>query len=111
MNVNSVNQMTFTGKIAQTKNGNEYNKTNSGKKVGIATGLGLTAFRAIKQRAQLKGFLSIVNNKAIKAIAFAGGILLGTAINVGIFLGLGAIADAIINKIRRNKADKKAEQA
>lgn len=38
MSIQSVNAINFTGKTAQTKNGNEYEKTNAGKYTGMGVG-------------------------------------------------------------------------
>lgn len=100
MNVNSLNSMTFMGKIAQTKNGNEYEKSNEGKKYVPVIG------------AAAIGTATLVSKnyrKLLSASQFPGGgagILLYT---LGIMLGIGAIVDGAINKTRRKDSDKFAQ--
>ena len=95
--VNNIAQTSFTGKIKTTKNGNQYEKTNSGKKV--LTGLvaaGWAGASAILSKGQgfKNGFAPtfvILGLYALPAMANA-------------FLA-GAIIDGLRNKHARKSAD------
>jgi hypothetical protein len=121
---------TFKGNIKNTKSGNEYKKTNMGKLIGALSlvGAAVTGYLvtsaisaknlgcSFKEAAKLKmsnatstykptvknGRLGVVKSpaKAAPILALAGGLLLAVG------LGLGAIVDACVNKVRKNKADK-----
>jgi len=121
MNVSSVNQMAFTGKITKTKNGNEYKKSNAGKLTGTILTTGIAGYfvhlinknraemiKYCKERLIQKGMDSsdIYVNKLVRKSPVVVGVLF-----IAVGLGAGAVVDAIINKVRRNKADKKAVQA
>ena len=45
MNVSGVNSVAFAGQRQITKKGNEYEKTNTGKKVGLLVGVGIETLR------------------------------------------------------------------
>jgi len=97
MQVAAVNNTSFTSKIKTTRNGNMYEKTNSGKKV--LTGLALGAWVAggallSKGESLRKGFfpvMGLLSGIALPATAIA-------------FLS-GAVIDGLRNKHARNSAD------
>ena len=97
--INNIAQTSFTGKIKTSKNGNQYEKTNSGKKV--LPGIVAAAWAAgglILGRGNLeatKGWLTVLGLKAIPSMATA-------------FLA-GAIIDGLRNKHARKSADKVAQ--
>ncbi|MFA7659443.1 MAG: hypothetical protein WCY19_08420 [Candidatus Gastranaerophilaceae bacterium] len=130
MSVSGVNSVAFAGKIKATKQGNEYEKSNEGKKyyplVAVA---GLTAegllgigeikkalnsnvldryFKDLNLENSLFGPLKPVETKMSKGkiAGLATGFLIATA---GVAVGFGAILDAIINKTRKKDADKFAQ--
>ena len=110
---------------ATTKNGNQYKKTSVGKYIGATYGLvAATAssilvlnmpktsvirkFIPLRKKLINSGFSKIEAKKLINNSAkcgFVGGI-------IGVIAGytaIGVIGDAIVNKIRAKKADKRAE--
>lgn len=118
MNVNSINSVAFT---AKTKNGNEYNKTFAGLKTGLilgAIGTPLTGFVYGLKNGQKMDFISVANETATRAykmsakeasrILLKKEFLVFAAAVTGITTILGLLTDVIINKVRRNKADKQA---
>lgn len=112
---------------ATTKNGNQYKKTNVGKYVGAAMGVGAATIsvsevnkmpkinilrKFVSARTEMinNGFTKIAANKVIRNLYRVG--IVGGFIAVGlIYTGLGAVADAFVNKYRANKADKMAINA
>ena len=128
----SIQAVSF-GKQALTKKGAPYEKTNLGGKIGAAVGAGYATYAGVKEVKGLRSLnalkfkemyemyksvmpteclefvpkfkdyaLSTLNT--IKKIApFTIGIFAGLSILAG--FGIGKIADAIVNKVRRNKAD------
>lgn len=107
-----VSKISFTG-LAQTKKGNLYNKTNTGKNIGTIAGLGAGALIATTSTKAQLGALEIATKltknvmklpTTTKVVLAAGVLLLGLAGRL-----LGAIPDRIVNKSRIAKADAKAE--
>ncbi len=96
---------------AKTRNGNDYKKSQIGKLSGLVAGAGFAGYglyKGIKQGVFKEGFKEFgKQGKLAKNFVLA--------FTIGVFaltgLGLGAIVDAIINSVRRNKADEKAEEA
>lgn len=120
MSVSAVNSVSFAGKTKQTKKGNDYNKTKTAKIAGAAVGFlaipTASVFVAMKGGANLKNsvggiFAAYFTKNGIwidrKIAALCLG---GLALTTFIGFGLGAGIDAIINKVRRNKADKIANK-
>lgn len=129
MIVNAINSTTFSGKIKTTKNGNEYEKSNEGKKfvplvgltgLAVSTGAGLVTFKKDElfkkmleetkqndfEREVFDTFkTSLRANKKVLVLGGAAGLVAIAAVSIGI----GAIFDAMINKTRRKDADKFAE--
>lgn len=107
MSVNGVNSVSFAGKTAMTEKGNEYKKSNEGKKLfpllglagfGISTAINPSYINIPKEQGGLGG------------MKYKGLIIAGSAIgSAAICLGYGAITDMFINKARRKDADKFAE--
>ena len=97
--INNASQTSFTSKIKTTKNGNQYDKTNAGKK--ILTGLTAGAWvagSALVGRLGGAGFITTLTGFSYLAIpAMASSFLTG------------AIIDGIINKHARKSADKVAK--
>ena len=108
MNVGSVNSVGFTGKISKTKNGNGYEKSNEAKKYLSLIALPLAGVNVATNSTDvteiIDGFKAMPTKQMKIAVALAG--VVGM---VGATIGVGAIFDAIINKKRRNDADKFAE--
>ena len=107
-----VNKISFTG-LAQTKKGNLYNKSNTGKNLGTIAGLGAGAVLATTSAKVQMGALELatkLTKNVMKLPGITKVILVGGALALGL-VGrlLGAIPDSIINKSRRAKADTKAE--
>lgn len=109
MNVSSINQVAFTSKVATTKKGNEYKKTNLGTKIGSGLGVGLMSLQLFRVRAVVKNAFKKAPGVKAKA-GFVVGMSIATAINVLLFGAPGLIIDSIVNKVRRNKADKVADK-
>lgn len=105
------NNQIFSGKIKKTEKGNEYEKSNEGKKYAplcmfASTGISMAIDKALDKFSPA-GYLLFEakngNKNAYAAIA-------GTVVIIGaISIGIGAIIDAIINKTRRNDTDKFAK--
>ncbi|MCM1338417.1 MAG: hypothetical protein NC191_01960 [Muribaculaceae bacterium] len=104
-----VNNVSFTG-LKQTKNGNIYQKKNTGKRIGTAVGLiggyalsqhPSVQFKAIEKSAEL----------ALTKLPLHSSVLLGAGVLAITLLcrGLGSIPDFFINRHRKAQADKKAE--
>lgn len=128
----SIQAVSF-GKQAITKKGNQYEKTNLGGKIGATVGAGYATYVGAKTVQALKKLnvdefviilkeslanmaeeakeilpnIEIYAAKTIKKIKIASiptiAIFAGLSILAG--FGVGKIADAITNKVRRNKAD------
>lgn len=110
---------------ATTKNGNQYKKTNVGKIVGAA--LGVTSAATACMLAPKTPSISILRKmvdarqqllasgctkeaaKKVLSRTFKAGFVGGMVGAVLGYIGIGAITDAIVNKIRANKADKIAK--
>lgn len=93
------------GSNAYTDKGNQYNKTNMGKKIGtVGLAAGTTALSVIGG-----GFKKETIELASKTLGskgkYLGMFVLGLAMWTAIGTGVGAIVDAVINKTRKNKAD------
>ncbi len=104
-----VSSVSFAGRLAQTKKGNTYEKTNTGKRIGTVVGLlGGGAFTASGLGALTAALLASRVAKGNKIIAATYGIMAAfVAAATLIGRGLGAIPDAIINHSRKSKADNK----
>lgn len=128
----SIQAVSF-GKQALTKKGAPYEKTNLGGKIGAAVGAGYATYAGVKTVKVLKNLdvkeLASVFMESMADMAggseelirksqdYAAKIIKKTKIaaipSIAIFAGLsilagfgiGKIADAIVNKVRRNKAD------
>lgn len=112
---------------ATTKNGNQYKKTNVGKYIGAALGMSAATIavsevnkmpkinvlrKFVSGRTEMinNGLTKIAANKAIRNLYRVG--IVGGFITVGlIYTGLGAVADAFVNRYRANKADETAKKA
>lgn len=120
MNIQKISVIPFS---AKTDEGNYYKKSNAGKLTGIAGGIGFASYSIYKAKQIMntpefkkeieKPFKELsLPQKDIKKYMKLGNNI-GFGITIAIFatigLGLGAIADAIINSYRRNKADELAE--
>lgn len=95
MQVGAINNQAFGGKIKETKNGNEYEKSNEGKKyypVLAAVGMGLN-FATDNYAAKMFKLKPISNAIGLGVVA----------------VGVGAIVDAFANKTSRQDADRFAE--
>ena len=136
MNTESVNSIAFAGKTKTTKNGNEYKKTKAAKvTMGLIGAAGASAtvyssFNYIKKDNALKSIILNVCKQSYRSVcekfsnlpnakqpmAFKkyvkSSIGLGSvaliAASAGIFTGIGAIIDGIVNHHRAKKADKAA---
>ena len=103
-----VSSVSFAGRLAQTKKGNTYEKTNTGKRIGTVVGL---AGGGIAARTDIVQFCSAVTAsrflKGGKAVAATYGIL-GAIVAAATLAGraLGTIPDTIINSKRKAQADK-----
>ena len=121
----SIQAVSF-GKQAITKKGNQYEKTNLGGKIGALAGAGYATYDIIKSKKSLNAFKlrnmyeqAVANTpqkyaqftptfrefatltKKLVPVMF---VVVPSLIVLAGF-GLGKIADAITNKVRRNKAD------
>lgn len=112
MSIGSVNNVTFNGRLAQTKKGNTYEKTNTGKNIGTVTGLvGGTILAASNfgQTFAVLGGLRLSGKNLNKLGLITYGIIAaGVALTTLAGRALGAIPDAIINNKRKATADKTA---
>ncbi len=113
MSVNAVSP-SFTGQIATTKKGNQYEKTNTATKVGAGVAvLGeVTANFATKNSRQYlvesyKNLAKKIGNTKAKLV-FGGVATLMVAVGAGIGAFIGSIIDASLNKQRAAKADEAA---
>lgn len=96
--LNSIkNNPTFS---AMTDNGNEYQKTNAGKKAIPAVFAAQTL---------ISGAILAKASKGISKGVLAVGTVIGAAVMAVLGLGVGAIVDAISNRTIRKDADKYAE--
>ena len=86
---------------AYTKAGNPYNRTKNGRRLGTIAGLGVGTYAAVKV-AKDGSFLKTLK----KMVSFKTAKKLGKWGVIG--LAVGAVVDAITNKVRKNKADKAA---
>lgn len=128
MNVSGVNSVNFT---AKTDKGNDYKKTKAGKTTcGIigASLIGINAYKMqkkglfkkltnhideqIKKNADINEYIS-KNPKAniekfnkIFKKSIIGSFIATAAISFGLWVGIGAIIDGIVNHSRAKKADK-----
>ena len=93
----------LNGTYGYTKNQNQYKKSNIGKTIGTITGIGVFTpvanytMKDILKETPLGFKLPLIG--------------LSVAAYTGLFRLLGEGVDAIINKIRANKADKEAQKA
>lgn len=96
-----MNTTILNGTYGYTKNQNQYKKSNIGKTIGTITGAGtsITAIHSMKD-----WFNEMPTNVKLPLMAC------GIAGSMGVFRLLGEGVDAIINKIRGNKADKEAKK-
>ena len=131
MTVNAVGPA-FAGKV-DTKNGNKYEKSNSGKTIGFLAGAGYGGYELRKSwkipesffakkefikrynmypPEQLKS-LNITRNEFVKnSIKTSKGLLIGAAALITVFSVIfGSIVDKIANSNRAAKADKIASNA
>lgn len=99
MNVSGVNSVSFKGKISETKKGNQYEKTNISKKIGLIFVGCEVAINSVRLSCS-----KTETPKAILARKWARLMLIETVLAVGI----GAIIDGLINRSRRKKVDKAA---
>lgn len=111
MQVGAISNQSFSGKIRETKKGNEYETSNEGKKY-----IPLIQLGAIGTSMGLKNAIGDFNptdyllSDTGKAGKVGVGAVLGTVALLGATtIGIGAIYDAVINKTRRSDADKFAE--
>ena len=98
--INNIAQTSFTGKIKTTKSGNQYEKTNSAKKILPAlVAVGWIGTSAVLGKGQgfKNGFLPVLGLLGIDAVPSMAGAFL-----------MGAIIDGLRNKHARNSADKVA---
>ena len=104
MEINQIQN--YNPKTRFTKKGNVYEKTNTGKIVGSAVFASIGAINTVKNLNVIKDATKnyFPEVKIEPYIAIASAIFIGLSTLPG--LGLGAIADGIINKVRANKADK-----
>lgn len=110
--VSSVNG--FNTNTRFTKKGNAYQKTNLGKNIGTAVGVALGAGYAIRNRevfGQLANSIKEAGSALPKhaKVCIAADIALGIGLYALRGLVIGAIGDAIANKVKANKADKAAK--
>lgn len=101
MQIKPINNQTFS---AKTKQGNEYQKSNTGKMLTPLVMLGATALAIPFDKTNLDGYL-LFKSKEKPALAITASIAVLAAIGVGI----GAIVDAISNKTMRKDADEFAK--
>lgn len=105
-----VNSVSFKGRLAKTKKGNVYEKTNTGKHIGTAVGaIGGALFAATPafQLSTVTAAAKYTPKNVILGTTFIAGAAL--ILNTLIFRGIGTIPDKIINHTRKVKADKTAE--
>jgi len=127
----TIDAISFNGVPRLTKAGNEYDKTRANKVAGTLVGGAAAAgivyeskqilknpelFNTVRENAQkmiekmnIKEFKNIKMSAedAIKGLKVGTGVMAGAAVAAG--LAIGAIVDGIVNKHRKNQADK-AEQ-
>ena len=118
MQVGSINNQTFGGKIAKTKQGNEYEKSNEGKKFVPVAGVaaGAVAIGTYKATGLIDPLLKAVNKlskdpltkNTMKKFNSIAKLSIPTITLAGLF-ATGMVFDAMINKTRRKDADKLAE--
>lgn len=109
---------------ALTSSGNGYHKTNTNKNIGITVGVlsGVGTFAALsyaKKNITTESFLNYVKeflekpntqqklNKVFKSFKISASVVVGLAVLCGGAI-IGKVVDAIVNKVRANKADKAA---
>lgn len=100
-----MNVSSLVNKQAYTDNGAQYNKFSGGKKVGAVLLPGIVFAKDIARGAYKTENL----NAAAKTLGGKGKYFAYAAIGYALFAavgtGLGAIIDAVTNKIRKSKAD------
>lgn len=103
MNVSSI-----VNKPAYTDNGNKYNRFSGGKKVGaiVATGAGIVG--NVIGKDMHKEMLETLKNVRFGRASYIAGAILGLGLVAAVGTGIGAIVDAVVNKVRRSKADQAA---
>ena len=98
----------ISGNSAYTDKGNQYKRFSCGKKVGAAA---LPAVSLIGQ-AVIGGFKKENTKVACELLGgkgkYAACVAAGLAILAAVGTGIGAIVDACVNKVRKNKADEAA---
>ena len=128
----SIQAVSF-GKQAVTKNGNAYEKTNLGSKIGALAGAGFATYSGVKSVKALKNLKASHLGQLYKAtlanlpeevktffpkfkeyatdmiksikITLVPIIAVTSVLTILLGFGLGKIGDAIVNKVRANKAD------
>lgn len=102
----TINPVAFQGNAGVTKDGKVYNKTNAGKNIGTAVGLGAGYSALLLPEVAAKiATRSVKATNLLYAPAAARGLQVGVVL-LGAALGriLGAIPDAIINNSRAKNA-------
>lgn len=113
MNVSSVNSVAFGGKIKETKNGNQYEKSNIGKIFIPLISLSVTSISLLNKKSQgviYQNFSKEVGEIAKVTKSSKAAVVVNVALRFASMLTIGAIFDGIINKKRRKNADKFAEK-
>ena len=90
---------------AYTKNGNKYDKFNGGKIVAAAALPASTLIYSTKNGAFSKDAFQTLKNIGISKGKFYALTAAGAAIYAAAGLGIGAIIDTVVNKVRQTKAD------
>lgn len=109
-----LNSVSFQGRLAQTKKGNTYEKTNTCKRIGTGVGLvgsGILAATPIGQlfaAGTAAKYAKSLGALTAGAMGITGAFILASTL---LLRGLGTIPDSIINKSRKAKADNTAQQA
>lgn len=111
--IRSVNSIPFSS-TKETYAGNEYNKCNVGKTVGLVAGVGhsIYALSNLKKPQMQQVISNAAKNSPLSesAIKRSGGTF-AVIMALGIWTGIGAVVDHFINKSRRKEADLRASHA
>lgn len=112
MQVGMIQNQPFLGKIKETKKGNQYETSNTGKIATPLIAIAKIGANVLFTKAVGPTDFKLTDlNKAFeknKKVFYAGGGIIA-AVTIGASLIVGAIYDAVINHTRRKDADKFAE--
>ena len=106
MNIKNVDSLSFS---AKTDKGNDYKKSTGGKLSGFVVGtlfLGSNLYRSSKS-GEFKQLKLGSIKKGTTAPKLGLWVVSATVI-YSLLIGFGAVIDAVVNKVRKNQADKTA---